>query len=74
MTDPLTTLEAEITAAGHQLERAYEWADVPNTRDGEGWVVRIGGELVATGGSIGRVEAGLRGWWTGQGQREEADC
>lgn len=63
MSDSLTTLEAEITAAGHQLERTYEWADVPGTRDGEGWVVRIGGELVATGGSIGRLEAGLREWW-----------
>lgn len=71
MSDPLTTLEAEITAAGHQLERTYEWEDVPETRNGEGWVVRIDGELVATGASAGRVEAGLREWW--RGNRREAD-
>lgn len=67
MTDTLTTLVAEIAAAGHELEREYEWENVPETRSGEGWCVRVDGELVATGGSIGRVEAGLREWWEGKG-------
>lgn len=64
MTDSLTTLESEITAAGHQLERTYQGkvADTPGPED-RGWVVHVDGELVATGGSVGRVEAGLREWW-----------
>lgn len=60
MTDSLTTLESEIAAAGHQLDRTYQGkvADTPDADD-RGWVVHVDGELVATG----RVEAGLREWW-----------
>jgi hypothetical protein len=62
--DPLTLLESEITAAGHQLERTFEGAVANAPRRGDpGWSVRVGGQLVATGGSVGRVEEALRGWW-----------
>ena len=67
MPDSLATLEAEITAAGHQLERTYD-GDVANPPgpDDLGWCVRVDGELVATGGSVGRVEKALREWWKGR--------
>lgn len=63
--DSLTLLEHEIATAGHQLERTFEGsvAGRPDPELGPGWVVRVDGQLVATGGSVGRVEAGLRGWW-----------
>lgn len=63
MAEALATLETEMTAAGHQLERMYEWEGVPDTRDGEGWVVTVDGAVVATGVSAGRVEVGVRKWW-----------
>lgn len=75
MSDSLTILEDEITAAGHQLERTYEGkvADSPGAED-RGWVVHVDGELVATGGSVGRVEAGLRDWWEGSAPRGNTDA
>jgi hypothetical protein len=63
-TDSLTLLESEIATAGHQLERRYEGAvaNAPGPGD-PGWCVRVDGQSVAPGGSVGRVEAVLRGWW-----------
>jgi hypothetical protein len=67
MTDPLTLLEDEITTAGHQLERTFEGAVAITPKSGDpGWCVRVDGRLVATGGSVGRVEEGLREWWGGR--------
>ncbi len=58
-----TTLEAEITAAGHELERDYQFGGL-GTRGGDGWVIPVDGEFVATGALVGQAK---EGWWEGEG-------
>jgi hypothetical protein len=43
-------MERELRAAGHDVERAYVMGEL-DTYDGDGWVVRVDGKVVAAGGS-----------------------
>ncbi len=58
----------ELRAAGHEVVRDYVLGTLEGTFDGEGWVVRVGGEGVATAASIGSLEERLR-WWVEDGNR-----
>lgn len=63
-----TTREAVDAPSSSGRTKARSLTRGPDDR---GWVVHVDGELVATGGSVGRVEAGLRGWWSKGGWTDE---
>jgi hypothetical protein len=59
----LEDLEAELRAAGHQVERTFE-APVGSRQefsDAE-WVVRVDGKVIARGGAVGVLRDELAKW------------
>jgi hypothetical protein len=58
-------LERELRAAGHEVEREYVMGEL-DTYDGDGWVVRVDGEVVASAASLGGLEDRLRRWKEGR--------
>lgn len=54
-------MERELREAGHDVDREYVF-DGQDSHDGAGWTVRVDGETVASGASLGALEDTLRGW------------
>lgn len=59
----IASMERELRAAGHQIQRTYE-APVGSRQefsDAE-WVFRVDGKVVARGAAIGQLAAALQRW------------
>lgn len=56
-------LETAIAAAGHKVRRTYEGAVSEYRPEDPGWIVEVDGVRVATGASLGDLEASLTRWW-----------
>ena len=57
----IEVLERELQEAGHDVERDYVMGEL-ETYDGDGWVFRVDGEVVASAASIGALEERLEAW------------
>lgn len=62
VTRRIEEVERELRDSGRTVERAYLWEGVENSRDGQGWVLRVDGEVVASAASLGGLEAAIAGW------------
>lgn len=59
-------MERELADAGHEVEREFVDEGLEDSHDGAGWIVRVDGEVVASGSSIGALEDALRAWIRGE--------